>query len=68
MAKMTDWYPGDVKPLAKRVGLYERDYLDDVLLCYWDGVCWFSPVDAGWVISMCQSLPWRGLAKKPGAV
>lgn len=71
--KLTDWYPGDVKPV--RPGVYERDYgsVEGVIppfrYCYWDCDCWQVAStlvrDALRVYedSKYQSLPWRGVAK-----
>lgn len=69
--KLTDWYPGDVKPV--RVGVYEREYPLSGIGCYckWDGKMWHSGyenVDRASIepaISNIQNLPWRGLSKDP---
>lgn len=70
MAKVTPWYPGDVKPV--RVGVYERDHVHDVRYSYWNGHYW-----GGWAKkrtharnnkdapSALQSIPWRGIARTP---
>ena len=73
--KLTDWIPGNVKPV--RVGVYQREYDNGgmgrpVWYCYWNGKCWGvfhdTPEKAkDWegVPSNAQTLPWRGLAEKP---
>ena len=69
--KLTDWIPGNVKPV--RVGVYQREYdSGDVQYSYWNGKFWGlygeTPKEAeSWVDtpSTGQTLPWRGLAEKP---
>ena len=72
--KLTDWIPGNVKPV--RVGVYQREYDNGGLLrpiwyCYWNGDFWSvygeTPKDALYrcLESPAQNLPWRGLAEKP---
>ena len=69
----TDWYRGDQKPV--RVGVYERQYrpdTDDGLFCWFDGKFWhggFFTIEEclacvpSKLISLSQSLPWRGIKK-----
>ena len=74
--KLTQWFPGDVKPV--RVGVYERLYFREQLetrYSYWNGEEWsvWSILPSGAAlaalaaeekrISMCQDLPWRGVMK-----
>lgn len=70
--KLTDWYPGGVKPV--RPGVYERDYALPgekrplLAFCMFDGF-WRTGLgdkeraasDIG--LSDYQALPWRGVAK-----
>jgi hypothetical protein len=64
MTPVTDWFPGEVKPVY--VGEYERDYGDSERRHLWDGSFWFywSGIEARWDMSSHQSLPWRGLAEE----
>ena len=74
--KLTDWIPGNVKPV--RVGVYKRLYDKDSIIatrtwyCYWNGEFWGvygeTPEDAAedkHITSGAQNIPWRGLAEKP---
>ena len=73
--KLTDWIPGKVMPV--RVGVYQREYDKDsparlIRYCYWNGDFWSvygeTPENAKYwegVSSGEQTLPWRGLARKP---
>ena len=73
--KLTNWIPGNVKPV--RVGVYQRKYDQNSIAsstwyCYWNGEFWgmygATPKDAAEVkdiSSGAQNLPWRGLAEKP---
>jgi len=72
--KLTDWIPGNVKPV--RVGVYERLYDKDSIASrtfynHWNGKFWGvygeTPKDALYrcLESPAQNLPWRGLAEKP---
>lgn len=74
-AKVTPWFPADVKPV--RPGVYERDMESVGLRGYgqwshWDGERW-GGYGADKKIAMrnaespsaYQSIPWRGLARKP---
>ena len=78
MAKLTEWYPGHIKPV--RVGVYERDYgpteNGESIFCHWNGKRWSwggnSVDDVQRAMSVVkeissgrQSLPWRGLASDP---
>jgi len=65
----TDWYSGDQKPMADRVGAYQRYYKGIVHYCWWNGKAfgisanspdqaWFRRVHGP---SLAQSLPWRGI-------
>jgi hypothetical protein len=61
MTPVTDWFPGEVKPV--RVGWWERkipfsfDLQSGCMTTrtYWDGSKWDSQY---------QSLPWRGLVEE----
>lgn len=70
--KLTDWYPGDVKPV--RVGVYERNFDrpdGERWYSFWDGKHWrFGHFAKHWAeqykdekLSFEQRLPWRGIAK-----
>lgn len=70
--KLTDWIPGDIKPV--RVGVYQRRTTSDgyVAWSYWNGRYWGSyEITAEWAClerkykSGFQNIPWRGLAEKP---
>ena len=69
--KLTEWYPGDVKPY--RPGVYERSYgfTSNVGYAFFDGVDWFlrshTKEDAitDKQKSRHKQLPWRGLAQDP---
>ena len=67
--KLTQWFPGDVKPV--HVGVYERrlKFKTNVYYSRWDGENWLfmcgtvdkaahQIFDSGY-----QSLPWRGVKK-----
>ena len=68
--KLTQWFPGDVKPV--HIGVYERrlKFKPDVYYSQWDGEKWLwlhwtvegAAASAG-VHSAYQSLPWRGVLK-----
>jgi hypothetical protein len=75
-AKLTPWFPADVKPV--RVGVYERDDSATDLgnghaaYSHWSGSKWGHLCEwtnqAGEftsLISEYQDLPWRGLASDP---
>ena len=66
--KLTEWYPGDVKPV--RVGVYQRRYPNNAIMyCYWNGLFFFAgeyTVNKAIVYkfdTLRQNLPWRGVAK-----
>jgi hypothetical protein len=69
--KLTEWYPGNVKPV--RVGVYERQYgLSRPTYCWWNGLefCSGHMKKSGArklkdSISPYQDDPWRGIAGKP---
>jgi putative component of toxin-antitoxin plasmid stabilization module len=70
MKDVTQWFPGDVKPV--HVGVYERDYGYGLRFWYFDGSFWrfggtttVQACRAGHRIATEQSYPWRGLADKP---
>lgn len=73
MSKVTEWFPGDVKPI--RLGVYERKlgFGSRVTAFYaWNGEFWEyggvdspSQVSRSRTSSLDQSLPWRGLATCP---
>ncbi len=68
--KLTQWFPGDVKPV--HVGVYERrlKFRAGVYYSQWDGEKWLrlhwtvegAAALAG-ALSVYQSLPWRGVLK-----
>ena len=67
--KLTQWFPGYVKPV--HVGVYERRlrFKTDVYYSRWDGEKWCTLCDtvdeAAHKIfdSAYQNLPWRGVEK-----
>lgn len=71
--KLTEWFPGDVKPVRR--GVYERDYGGGIFgnlgFALWTGSQWkyrsTTPEKA--CVESIDSLnirrPWRGLAEKP---
>ena len=62
MRELTEWYPGDVKPV--RIGKYLRRYGGEMdALCEWDGKQWLF--HAG-IPSLFQNLPGRGLTAPAG--
>jgi hypothetical protein len=66
--KLTDWFPGDVKPAL--TGLYQREYGNDWLTKlpdYWDGRVWRYKRPEG-LIATNQERRWRGLAEDPAKV
>lgn len=57
--KITDWYPGTVKPV--RIGWYEvKTTMYNGRMRYWNGACWMDSC----LCCKCfdQEKPWRGLA------
>lgn len=58
--KLTDWFPGDVKPARK--GIYQRDYGIDSIEDYWSGRVWRYAENG--TVCLSQNRPWRGLAEK----
>ena len=68
--KLTQWFPGDVKPV--HVGVYERrlKFKTGVYYSQWDGEKWLrlhltvedAAASAG-ALSVYQNLPWRGVLK-----
>jgi hypothetical protein len=72
--KLTEWFPGDVKPVRR--GVYERDFGDGTHLTFsgfsrWTGSRWAwrgaTPDEAASekAMSINYGLRWRGLAEKP---
>ena len=70
--KLTQWFPGDVKPV--HVGVYERRLKGTTTVFYsrWDGEKWWSlrrtVTGANTVLPVLrfsdyQNLPWRGVLK-----
>ena len=70
--KLTQWFPGTVKPV--RVGVYERNYSEFPFhspnYCHWNGKFWglWATTPRGAVVlkirpSPYQDLPWRGVKK-----
>ena len=65
--KLTQWFPGDVKPV--HIGVYERRLTKYLYYSRWDGEKWYylrDTVDeaASQIIdSAHQNLPWRGVLK-----
>lgn len=72
--KLTDWFPGAVKPV--RNGVYQREYICGkakiTSYCYWYGHWWYAGGDSveGAVnnfqpvlVAPSQSLRWRGVLK-----
>lgn len=68
-AKLTPWFPGDVKPV--RPGVYLRELGGEPYYSRWDGFSWkFSQKTIRMAArekqtSLNQGTPWRGLAKEP---
>ena len=67
--KVTDWFPGDVKPVRR--GVYERDYRNGgIAFAMWNGRRWMykgdTPTEAfnETMQSRNSNLKWRGLAEK----
>ena len=74
MEKLTEWYPGHIKPV--RVGVYQRLYGRVVVgFAYWNGRNWHQGEGhitgaLSWVKYPTPGLPdlmWRGLAQDPEA-
>lgn len=62
--KLTDWYPGEIKPVRK--GWYEHLYPwtpEDIDKYWWDGGNWMHKPNG--LIAADQTRPWRGLAENP---
>jgi hypothetical protein len=70
-AKLTPWFPPEVKPV--HVGQYQRDYddLDDDDPCtlmpdLWDGEHWvILDRDGNFAVRAATDMRWRGLASNP---
>lgn len=69
-AKLTPWFPGDVKPVRR--GVYQRLYTSGTGWAYWNGDFWgMRGVSKYFAKSMkdfyapIQSHEWRGLAEDP---
>lgn len=67
MAKTTDWFPSNRKPVRK--GVYQRQYNSGICYCYFDGYVFCPPRTTAAKatqkktirqVSELQSLPWRG--------
>lgn len=71
---LTDWFPGNTKPVRK--GVYQRGYnygkTPSVQYCYWNGRAWSmgehtvkaaAGNEIAFMLSPRQSLPWRGVLK-----
>ena len=62
MAKMTPWFPPDIKPV--RIGEYECKYCvenrNPLSRHYWDGKRWIFSRSNSWVLN---STIWRGLSR-----
>lgn len=66
--KLTDWFPGDVKPV--HAGVYQRKYgTGSPMYCFWTGYRWMygalsreDAVKETWD-STQQELPWRGIER-----
>lgn len=70
ISKVTEWFPGDVKPARK--GVYERELNAANRFSYWNGEKWmssgFTPAEAMrhyGLVSDWQFKGWRGLASDP---
>lgn len=70
MSKVTEWFPGDVKPM--RVGVYETKPDNSVTYQHWDGEQWgfcaidpLSALNGIGLRSGTQDAKWRGLATRP---
>lgn len=68
--KLTQWFDGNIKPV--RVGVYQREYgYGKLFYCKFDGKNWLvcyltiEEADSCCSLSVCQDVPWRGLAEQP---
>ena len=68
--KLTPWIDGNIKPV--RVGVYQRNYSCGApYYSKFDGSFWhcmcstIETASEALHISVCQDLPWRGLAEQP---
>lgn len=68
-AKVTPWFPADVKPVY--IGWYETFRMDSgkegkyPWRAFWDGFKWCWEEDDSYSCCSVQSRIWRGLADKP---
>ncbi len=70
MAKMTSWFPGDLKPV--RPGVYMRKMpWGGYGYSQWDGSRWYvcaenvAAATCVTKVSATQDAPWKGLAEEP---
>jgi hypothetical protein len=68
--RVTDWFPGDVKPALP--GWYQREWdtEESMKACdYWDGADWYIGAGGKTPSSIKALSPrrWRGLAEDPSA-
>lgn len=67
--KKTPWYPGKVKPLPDRKGLYECKRPHDTIRFaqddYWNGKKWCDPFTREPYFDKQDAMEWRGLADDP---
>ncbi len=68
--KLTEWFPGDVKPVRK--GVYQRRFGDGcVVFSRWNGRAWMyahGTIQVAFLETFPThntNLKWRGLAEKP---
>ena len=68
--KLTEWFPGDVKPVRR--GVYRRHFGRGIVgFSMWDGIRWMCAqrsVKSAYeekFASPTTNLKWRGLAEKP---
>ncbi len=65
----TPWFDGAVKPA--RAGVYQRKAMFGPTWSRWDGTAWCIAATSSELADLTtnrsnyQTLPWRGLAKKP---
>jgi hypothetical protein len=66
MNDLTEWYPGDIKPI--RIGIYQRKRNGIVIYSFWDGKEWKAGGETirdalrmkVW-IAVYQDAEWRGV-------
>ena len=59
MAKLTDWYPPQIKPVHE--GWYDTGAAGN--RSYWNGHYWSAPKGFFMLAKQIQDICWRGIAK-----